>query len=204
MRSVSAVAVFAGPIVLTGYVVGSCTATWIHRDDDARPADGIVEAFVALASSTAAWWTIQELSPGSNFSRIGYFSNQVLSAWQSVSLWTGLAVVAGLCAPVFRRFRGGTGLAGSAALLAIHLPWFLVGCAGAALAGFAAARSPRVAHVAAIGTLLPVAWLGWVLEWRPAWGLAPGPEATVWAMVLTMVLGVRWWSAPGPEGLRSP
>ncbi len=194
MRSISAVAVFSGPIVLTGYLVGSLTAAWIHRDDDPRPSDGLVEAFVAVASSTVAWWTIQELSPGSAFSRIGYFSNQVLSAWHSVALWTGVAVVAGICAPVFRRFRGGTGLAASAALLGIHFPWFLFGCAGAALAAFAVARSVRVAYAVAIGVLLPAAWLGWVLEWQPGWGLAPGPEATVWAMVLTMVLGVRWWS----------
>lgn len=186
-------AVFSGPIVLTGYVVGALTATWIRREEP-RASDALVEAFVALASSTAAWWTIQELSPGSNFSRIGYLSNQVLSAWQSVSLWTGLAVVAGLCAPVFRRFRGGTGLAATAALLAIHFPWSLVGSALVALATFAVARSERITHAAAIGALLPVAWLGWVLEWEPGWGLPPGPEATVWAMVLAMVLGVRWWS----------
>ena len=126
MRSVSAVAAFSGPIVAVGYLVGSLTATWLNPDDR-RPSDVLVEVFVALASSTAAWWTIQELSPGSSFSRIGYLSNQVLSAWQSVALWTGLAVVTGLCAPVFRRFRGGTGLAASAALLLIHFPWSLAG-----------------------------------------------------------------------------
>ncbi len=202
MRSISAVAVFSGPIVLTGYLVGSLTATWIQRDEP-RPSDGLVEAFVAIASSTAAWWTIQELSPGSGFSRIGYLSNQVLSAWQSVALWTGVAVVAGLCAPVFRRFRGGPGLAASAALLGIYFPWFLFGCAAAALAAFALARSVRMAYVCAVAVLLPVAWLGWVLEWQPGWGLPLGPEATVWAMVLTGVLGVRWWSDRAPDDLRS-
>lgn len=203
MRSISAVAIFSGPIVLTGYLVGSLAATWIQGDGESRPSDGLVEAFVAIASSTVAWWTIQELSPGSDFSRIGYFSNQVLSAWQSVSLWTGLAVVAGLCAPVFRTFRGGTGLSAAAALLGIHFPWFLFGCAGAAVVAFALARSVRVAYVAAISVLLPAAWLGWVLEWQPGWGLPPGPEATVWAMVLTMVLGVRWWSDRDAADVRS-
>lgn len=193
MRSVSAVAIFSGPIVAVGYLVGSLTATWI-ASNDRRPSDALVEAFVALTSSTAAWWTVQELSPGSSFSRIGYLSNQVLSAWQSVAIWTGLAVVAGLCAPVFRRFRGGSGLAATAALLLIHFPWSLFAAAAVALSVFAVARGPRIAHVAAIASLLPVAWLGWVLEWEPGWGLPPGPEAAVWAMVLTGVLGVRWWS----------
>ncbi len=203
MRSVSAVAAFSGPIVAVGYLVGALTATWLDPDER-RPSDVLVEVFVALASSTAAWWTIQELSPGSSFSRIGYLSNQVLSAWQSVALWTGLAVVTGLCAPVFRRFRGGTGLAASAALLLIHFPWSLAGSALVALSAFALSRSARASHLAAIAALLPVAWLGWVLEWEPSWGLPPGPEGSVWAMVLTIVLGVRWWSDGGSEGVLSP
>ena len=195
MRSLSAVATLSGPMVLSGYVVGAAVAHWLVRDDEARPrpADLVLEAFVALAASTAAWWTIQEVSPGSGFSRIGYFSNQVLAAWQSVALWTGLAVVVGLCAPVFRRFHGGTGLAPAGALLAVHFPWFLFAALGAAAVGFGVARSARVAHGSAIAVLLPTAWLGWVLEWLPAWGLPAGPEATVWTMVLTIVLGTRWW-----------
>lgn len=195
MRSISAVALLSGPMVLSGYLVGAAVITWsASADDDSRPSDWLLQAFVTLAVSTAAWFTIKAVSPGSGFSRIGYFSNQVLSAWQSVSLWTGLAVVAGMCAPVFRRFRGVSGMAPAAALLAVHFPWFLFATVGAGGAGFALGRSMRHAQLAAIGALLPVAWLGWVLEWLPAWGLPAGPEATVWAMVLTAVLAVRWWS----------
>lgn len=194
MRSVSAVAVFSGPMVLIGYLVGSLTATWLGAGDDDQPSDAFVEAFVVLASATAAWWTIQELSPGSRFSRIGYLSNQVLSVWHSVALWTGLAVVAGICAPVFRRFAGGTGMAPAGALLLVHFPWFLFSTGAAGLVTFGVTRDVRSARVAAIAVLLPTAWLGWVLEWLPAWGLPTGPEPTVWAMTLTLVLGVRWWS----------
>lgn len=195
MRSLSAVAILAGPIVLSGYLVGAVVALWLTREDEARPrpADLVVEAFVALAVSTAAWWSIEQVSPGSGFSRIGYFSNQVLSAWQSVALWSGLAVVTGICAPVFRRFHGGPGLAPAAALLAVHYPWFLFSAVAAGALGFGLTRSTRLATGAAIGVLLPTAWLGWVLEWLPAWGLPAGPEATVWSMVLTIVLGTRWW-----------
>lgn len=195
VRSLSAVATLSGPIVLSGYFVGALAAHWLTRDDEAtrRVPDLILEAFIALAVSTAAWWAIEQVSPGSGFSRIGYFSNQVLAAWQSVALWTGLAVVAGLCAPVFRRFHGGSGLVPAAALLAAHFPWFLFATAAAGAIAFGATRSVRIAHGAAIAVLLPVAWLGWVLEWLPAWGLPAGPEATVWSMVLAMVLGTRWW-----------
>jgi glycerol-3-phosphate acyltransferase PlsY len=195
VRSLSAVATLSGPIVLAGYLIGSAAAHWLTREDEAgpRPSDLVLEAFVALAVSTAAWWTIQQVSPGSGFSRIGYFSNQVLSAWQSVALWSGVAVVAGLCAPVFRRFHGGPGLAAAGALLAVHFPWFLLAAVAVGTLALGATRSARLAQGAAIGAVLPVAWLGWVLEWLPAWGLPAGPEATVWAMVLTMVLGTRWW-----------
>ena len=205
MRSLSAVAALSGPIVLSGYLVGALTFLWIRRGDDGeRTSDLVLEGFVALAVSTAAWWTIQQVSPGSGFSRIGYFSNQVLAAWQSVALWTGLGVVAGLCAPVFARFRGGHGLAPAAALLAVHFPWFLFAAGGVALAAFAVARTTRLAHAAAIGALLPTAYLGWLLEWQPAWGLPAGPEATVWTMVLSLILGIRWWADHQPgEVLRA-
>jgi glycerol-3-phosphate acyltransferase PlsY len=195
VRSLSAVATLSGPIVLSGYVVGALAAGWLTRDDEAapRPSDLLLEAFVTLAVSTAAWWAIQEISPGSGFSRIGYFSNQVLAAWHSVALWAGLAVVIGFCAPVFRRFQGGSGLAGAAALLAVHFPWFLLAALAVGGAALAIARSTRLARGAAIAALLPVAWLGWVLEWLPVWGLPAGPEATVWTMVLAIVLGTRWW-----------
>lgn len=195
MRSLSAVAVLAGPIVLSGYLVGAVVAHWLTRDDEGtpRPADLAVEAFATLAVSTAAWWAIEQVSPGSGFSRIGYFSNQVLSAWQSVALWSGLAVVVGICAPVFRRFHGGTGLVPAGALLAAHYPWFLFATAGAGFLALGLTKSGRLARGAAIAVLLPTAWLGWVLEWLPAWGLPAGPEATVWCMVLTIVLGTRWW-----------
>lgn len=195
MRSISAVAFLAGPIVLSGYIVGALVITWsTPAEEDSRPSDWLLQGFVTLAVSTAAWFAIRAVSPGSGFSRIGYFSNQVLAAWQSVSLWTGLAVVAGMCAPVFRRFRGVSGMAPALALLAVHFPWFMFAVVGAGGTGFALGRSVRLARVAAIAALLPVAWLGWLLEWLPAWGLPAGPEATVWAMVLTVVLGVRWWS----------
>ncbi|MGK2928629.1 MAG: hypothetical protein ACSLFO_03535 [Acidimicrobiales bacterium] len=201
MRSLSAVAILSGPIVLAAYLVGALAATWTIRDgEDLGPSDWILQGFVALVTSTAAWLTIESVSPGSNLSRIGYFSDQVLSAWQSISLWAGLGVVVGMCAPVFRRFRGVSGVAPAAALLAVHFPWFLFASLGAAGGGFAVARSTRVAHVTAIAVLLPTAWLGWVLEWLPAWGLPAGPEATVWTLALTMVLGSRWWhDQPAPN-----
>lgn len=198
--NLSVVAAVSGPVVLAGYVVGAAsTARWRRPPADEAPqpvGDAAAEAFVVVAAATAAWWLVREVSPGSNFSRIGYYSNQVLAAWHSVALWTGLAAVAGCCAPVFRRFRGSSGLAGAGALLAVHFPWFFGAAALGALAGWVATQSVRLSRLGAIAVVLPTAWLGWVLEWHPAWGLPPGPEATVWAMVLSLVLGVRWWTTP--------
>lgn len=203
MRSVAAVAVLSGPIVLSGYFVGSIVATWtspwrridawVEPEPHSPINDALFEVFVVLALSTAAWWAIEQASPGSNFSRIGYFSDQVLSAWQSVALWTALAVVAGLAAPIFHRFVGGNGLVPAAVLLAVHFPLTFFGAAAATGVALAFGREPRDLRVAGIGAILPVMWLGWVLRWESLWGLPAGPEATVWAMVLTMVLAVRWW-----------
>ena len=214
MRSLSAVSLLAGPMVLVGYAIGNLVAEWRHRplptadpDPDshnpdrellALPSrraieDGLVEAGVVLVVSTIAWRIIREVSPGSGFSRIGYFTDQVLAAWQSVSLWVALGVVVGLAAPITRGFRGRPALAAVAAVLAVHFPWFLLGCGAAAGAALALGRSAHVARGAAITALLPIAWLGWVLTWQPAYGLPPGPEATVWATVVSIVVGVRWW-----------
>ena len=195
MRSASAVAILSGPVVLSGYLVGAVLVTGMHDDDrPAGPSEWLVEAFVTLAVSTAAWVVIEQVSPGSMFSRIGYFSNQVLAAWQSVALWTGLAVIVGICAPVFRRLPRHAGHGSRpppcspCTSRGSSSPRWRRGSPPSR-----SARSVRIAQVAAIGSLLPTAWLGWVLEWLPAWGMPAGPEATVWAMVLTMVLAARWW-----------
>ncbi len=144
MHSASAVAILSGPVVLAGYLVGALLATLMHDDEQpAGSSEWLVEAFVTLAVTTAAWMVIKQVSPGSMFSRIGYFSNQVLAAWQSVALWTGVAIIAGICAPVFRGFRGAPGMAAAAALLAVHFPWFLFATLGTAVTAFALARPAR-------------------------------------------------------------
>lgn len=194
MDALDLISLLAGPLVLAGYLVGSATVTWMRRDDaEPRMSDHAVEAIVAVGWSTLAWVVIDEISPGNASSRIGLYSNQVLTAWQSVALWAGLGVTVGLVAPVFRRFDGSPGLGAAGALIAAYYPWLLFGVVGATGAAFAFGRPPHQIRIIAISAALPLAWLAWVLDWIPAWGSANGPEAAVWIMVLTMVLVVRWW-----------
>lgn len=215
MRSLSAVSLLAGPLVLVGYAIGTLVADRRLRAERSAPPSAagrgfptpgelarprrveveslVVEAVAVLVTATVVWRLIERVSPGSGFSRIGYFTDQVLAAWQSVSLWAAFGVIVGLAAPITRGFRGRPALGAAGAILAVHLPWFLIGAAAAAGTAMAIGRSGHVARGAAILAVLPVAWLGWVLTWQPAWGLPPGPETTVWAMCTSLVLGVRWW-----------
>lgn len=205
MRSASAVALLSGPIVFIAYFIGALTARFLPSAEDGqpwRPGDLLLEAFVALATSTGAWFAIERVSPGSNFSRVGYLSDEVLAAWQSVALWAGLAVVVGLVAPVFDRFQGGTGMVAAAALLAAHFPWFLFTAMAGGAVVYAFTHSLYHAHLGAITVLLPASWVLWVSDWLPMWGLPTGPEGSLWVMVLSMVLGVRWWHGrPVPDAL---
>lgn len=197
MRSLTTVAVLAGPLVLVSYLIGAATATRLERPDGVpRAGDHVIEAVIAVVVATVAWRLVQRVSPGGdNFSRISLFSNQVLAAWHSVALWCGLATVAGVAAPVFRRFQGAPALAGAGALLvAFTPPLFLAALAGAGIGHVVGRGDPSITRIAAIAPVLPTSWLAWVFDWPSGWGVQLGPEVTVWAMVLCMVLGVRWWT----------
>jgi len=37
-----------------------------------------------------------------------------------------------------------------------------------------------------------------VFEWNPGWGVANGPELTLWTMVVTGALFARWLANTGP------
>ena len=206
MDSFDKISLLSGPLVLLGYLVGTVTVMWLRRGDHGpRASDHLVEAFVAVAMATLAWKVIDEVSPGNASSRLGLYSNQVLTAWQSVALWTGVGVTAGFAAPITRRFQGTPGIAAAGALVAVYFPWIAVSVLAVVGVAIVLSRPDDQVRLAAILTALPLAWLAWVLDWIPAWGSSNGPEATVWIMVLTMVLGVRWWSdrtASTPSGAR--
>ncbi len=203
-RSLESIAQLAGPLLVLGFLAGAAWSWW-RADPDRLPrvVDRVAEAALTMAVATLAWAAIEAVSPGGrgSISRVALADIQALTAWQSVSLWTGLACVTGLVASPFRRFEGSDGLLPTAALLAAHFPYVFAGTAIAFSAGWLLKGSERAAQVAAIGMLLPVAWLGWIIEWQPAWGMAVGPEAALWATVATGVLATRWWHDRPMEGL---
>ena len=228
MRSVTAVGLLSGPLVLLGYLVGSVPVGYVlgrrrlRRDlsraqprllsparfpgDD--PLATAVEVALTLAVATLAWRVTRSVAPGGNYrvpeaSRIAFASTQVLTAWQSVALWTGLAAVVGHVAPVWRRFRGGgSGLAPGLALLLAYAPTLFSAAVLAFFAGLLLTRRPRPAVAVAIPMTVGAAWAAWVTEVPPGWGMVNGPELTLWLSVGAGVLFARWWQG-APDAVSS-
>lgn len=195
---VTTVAIMSGPIVLLGYLVGAIAFAFADRDREQRGLSAVaLEVFVSAMFLSLVGFAAAELSPRNGLSRVALQSSQVLTVSQSITLWAGLAVVVGHMAPPTRRFRGGSGLVPALVVAAVATPTMFV----AALAGFAAGLGvsggrPRPAVPAALAFTLAVAWIAWVLEWNSGWGVANGPEATLWTMVVTGSLFARWLSMP--------
>ena len=174
-QSATWVGILAGPLVLLGYVVGTLPLDYLvsrrrlrrQLDDpsgvrraspppsgDPLDAPGVVAAGAlgvasTLLVTTLAWDLALAAAPNSRFSpsSVGAFSNQVIAAWVSVALWTGLAAVVGQVAPAWRGFRGGTGAIPAAALLFAYAPTVFGVAVGAFLATTALTARPRAAVV---------------------------------------------------------
>jgi glycerol-3-phosphate acyltransferase PlsY len=225
VRSVTAVGLVSGPLILLGYAVGSLPVAYLLARRrlrsqlrgapiraDGQTNDGAVvaatHAALALAVATLAWHVTVRVAPGGNYrvpeaSRIAFASTQVLTAWQSVALWTGLAAVVGHVAPVWGRFRsGGSGLVPALALLLAYAPSLFTASVLAFFAGLVLTRSPRPAVAVALAMTVGAAWAAWLTEVPSGWGVVNGPEVTLWAAVLGGVLFARWQrgDVPAPPG----
>ncbi|HEV2766749.1 MAG TPA: glycerol-3-phosphate acyltransferase [Acidimicrobiales bacterium] len=217
-RNATAVGVLAGPLVLAGYLAGSVPFAYLlsrrrlRRQLDepglsrlstpgGNPGAGkprrsawalVLPAAATLAATTLAWHLTLAATPGGNtFSAVGIFSNQAVGAWVSVALWTGLAAVVGHSAPVWNRFRGGSGLPPALALGAAYVPMLLLFAAGAYLAVFGATRSQRTALLSALPVVVVAAYLTWLADLQAGWGVTNGPEVTLWATVMVGALFAR-------------
>ena len=137
------IALLSGPLVGAGYFLGSIQWRILHTrwklrtiepvatdaltDATATGREGegviaVIEAAVPLVYALIVWRVIDAIAPGGRgrfdaSSFIGALSNQVLPVWQSLALWTGVAAVLGHVAPIWTRFRGGTGIPPAMALL---------------------------------------------------------------------------------------
>ncbi|CAN5554089.1 hypothetical protein BH20ACT2_BH20ACT2_09140 [soil metagenome] len=205
-------ALVAGPMVLVAYLLAATFWSWLHRiaavppgtdtdeDEDAfapsaditRPAE-LAEVLLVLVLTTGAEQLVRAVAPGFTFSRVASLSNQVIPVWDSAALWTGLAALAGLVAPLWSRFRGGWGIAPGLALAVRYVPVVFA----AAWVGFAVGllffRRARPAFPVALAAAVSFAWVAWVADWRPAWGVTNGPEVSLWVMICTAVLFARWY-----------
>jgi glycerol-3-phosphate acyltransferase PlsY len=215
VRSVTAVGLVSGPLILLGYAIGSLPVTYVvarrrlrrelggtrSRPGGGTNDDAVVAALHALltvAVATLAWHVTIRVAPGGNYrvpeaSRIAFASTQVLTAWQSVALWTGLAAVVGHVAPVWGRFRGGgSGIVPALALLLAYAPTMFTAAVLAFFAGLLLTRASRPAVAVAVPMTVAAAWAAWLTEVPAGWGMVNGPEITLWAAVLGGVLFARW------------
>jgi acyl phosphate:glycerol-3-phosphate acyltransferase len=203
-RSATAVGVVAGPAALLGYLVGAIPYRSLlgrrRRSDDpalAATAAGLATLLVA----TVAWDVAEAATPGAQYtSAVGAFSDQAVGAWVSVALWTGAAAVVGHLAPVWRRFRGGDGVAPAVALAFAYAPVVFAVTAGAFLAATAVTGRPRLALLTCLPPAVTFAYVAWIADLPAGWGVTHGPELSLWVAVVAGVLAAGNWDRRG-EGL---
>lgn len=187
----------AGPTVAAGYVLSSVTRRWTVENGDRPSPSTLVEAATIVLVAGLAWLLIRVAAPGrttfQNASAIGFLSSQVLTAWSSVALWSGVAAVVGHVAPLTTRFRHGTGgTAGAFALLLAFLPITALAAIGAWVSSMAVTRDVRGALALTYVAVAVSEWLFGVLNPPGPWGVVHGPETTLMVTVLAGVLIVRW------------
>lgn len=214
-RSATWVGALAGPLVIVGYLVGSIPFGYLisrrrlRRQLD-RPSDrptvgpsaetldtlGVVAAAVlaggaTLAIATVAWDLALAATPGGSstpFSAVGAYSNQVLGAWVSVALWTGLGASVGHAAPVWSGFRGGSGVPAAVALVVAYVPLVFVASVATFLVAFASTRRLRSSFLVALPVAVTAEYTLWLADQQAGWGVTNGPELALWVTVLAGVL----------------
>lgn len=189
------VGILAGPLVLLGYAVGSLPLHRLapRRGPEVRraAARSAIAAGATLLVTTLAWDLALAAAPNPTFSAVGFYADQILPAWASVALWTGMGAVLGNMAPVFNAFRGGTGVAPAAALAGAYAPLVLLVAVAAFLLGRLAGLGARHALLAALPVAVTYEYLAWTADWQAGWGLTNGPELGLWVAALAVALGAR-------------
>lgn len=230
-RHATTVGLLAGPLVVVGYLAGSVPFAYLlsrrrlrrQLDDPGlarlSPAGpgagagygvrqaaggGVLAAAATLAATTLAWELTSSATPGAgNFSAVAVFSNQVIGAWVSVALWTGMAAVVGHVAPAWTGFRGGSGLPPAIALLVVYTPLVLLAGAGAFLVAYGVRRRPRSSVLLSLPVMVVFAYVAWLADLQAGWGVINGPEVTLWTTALAGILFARnlraSWGAAEPD-----
>jgi glycerol-3-phosphate acyltransferase PlsY len=195
-QSATWVGILAGPLVLVGYIVGSLPFDRFaprHGPEVRTDATAVALAVGAtLLVTTLAWDLALAAAPNATFSAVGFYANQIIPAWASVALWTGMGAVLGHMAPVFRSFRdGGSGIAPAVALAAAHTPLVLVVGLAVYLLARTIGAGDRTAVLAALPAAVTYEYLAWTADWQAGWGLTNGPEVALWVAALAVALAAR-------------
>ena len=205
------VGTLAGPLVVLGYLVGSTPfGYWLERQRFRRQmrhvevnlgGHGIdrtdilaaaLSGAAALLVATVAWDIALAATPGSDtLSNVGTYANQVIGAWVSVALWTGMGAVVGHMGSVFQRFRGGTGLPPGLALAFVYTPLVFTAATSVFLLANAVTRDVRRSLLLALPTAVVAEYLLWLGDVQRGWGVTNGPEAGLWVTVLAAALFAR-------------
>lgn len=187
----------AGPLeVQLRALVAGTASTGASADADAPPparttdlAAAVLDTAKVLLAATAAWHILVALAPGHghfrhNESGVAFAANQVLTFWQSGALWAGVAAVTAHFAPVGVRRRGGQGQAPALGLAFAYCPLGFSTGVAVFFAVLVATRDVTRSALVALPAFVAYAFFGWVFEWSSSWGIANGPELTLWAAVL--------------------
>ncbi len=211
MRSVPWITFYVGLAIGGGYLVGAALrwklwstarlrpAADLHREPgrlDPRAVVSLIEAVVTVAWSLLVLWVIDRIAPGSatfrDSSAVGFLSSQTLTAWESASLWSGLAVVVGLTFPApLRVDRGTSGVVPVAAMLVLHLPITLFVAASAFFGAQLVQGRQRWSTTIALVMLPTSEWVASIFQVRAAWGFVHGPETALWMLGVVGVLAAR-------------
>jgi glycerol-3-phosphate acyltransferase PlsY len=197
LNRVSWVMFLAGPTVGAAYLLSSLSRHWVVDGRDRGSPAVVTEVASTLVVAASAWLVIRSQAPGrtafQNASAIGFLSSQVLTVWESLALWAGLAAIVGQVAPMTKRFRSGSsGVAGGLALLLVFLPLTALAAAGAWFSSLAVARAVRPSLALSYFAVVVAEWIFGVLNPPGPWGLVHGPETTLFVAVLAGVLTFRW------------
>jgi glycerol-3-phosphate acyltransferase PlsY len=167
-------------------------------------AGAILDTAKVVGLAVAALVLVKAWSPGVHrglvpaASGFGTYSSDVLTFWQSASLWAGLVAGVGHTWPVWLGFRSGG--QGQAPLLALAMRFTPIAFV-IAVGGYLAARplaGGRGAVAISLGGFVAWTWAAWLWSLPHWWGLLPGPEVAVWAGVLTGVVAARNLASPRP------
>jgi glycerol-3-phosphate acyltransferase PlsY len=187
---VDLVALLGGTADATGALPGPSEV--IGAMLDTAKVVGLAVAVSAIVRAASPSFRAGDVPPSS---AVGFVTSQVLTLWQSASLWAGLAAGVGHLWSMWLGFRsGGQAQAPLLALAILFAPSSFV----LAVAGYfvgRAAGGPRTGVVISLVAFVGWTSAGWLLNLPNWWGLPFGPELAVWAAVLAGVVAAK--NTPG-------